>query len=113
MTSTRELKPVEARGGECGINIQSRAITGIADLISIYSPLQSTYVKRHRTLPMKVYRSIAIDLLPIPVLERHENSPECEREYPKMFLVNWTMRVKGCTSWMKRSELYCSRRVRI
>ncbi|GFV13912.1 hypothetical protein TNCV_523891 [Trichonephila clavipes] len=27
-----------------------------------------------------------------------------------MFLVNWTTGAKGCTSWMKRPELYCSRR---
>ncbi|GFV62137.1 hypothetical protein TNCV_4109401 [Trichonephila clavipes] len=29
-----------------------------------------------------------------------------------MFPVNWTMGVKGSTSWMKRLELHCSRRVR-
>ncbi|GFV43806.1 hypothetical protein TNCV_1658511 [Trichonephila clavipes] len=28
-----------------------------------------------------------------------------------MFLANWAMGVKGCTGWMKRPELYCSRRV--
>ncbi|GFU79889.1 hypothetical protein TNCV_577691 [Trichonephila clavipes] len=26
----------------------------------------------------------------------------------KMFLVNWAMGVKGCTSWMKHPELYYS-----
>ncbi|PRD29646.1 UNVERIFIED_CONTAM: hypothetical protein NCL1_28765 [Trichonephila clavipes] len=30
----------------------------------------------------------------------------------KMFLVNCTMGVKGCTSCMKPPEFYCSRRVR-
>ncbi|GFV44890.1 hypothetical protein TNCV_4966441 [Trichonephila clavipes] len=25
-----------------------------------------------------------------------------------MFLVNWAMGVKDCTSWMKRPKLYCS-----
>ncbi|GFU04320.1 transposable element Tc3 transposase [Trichonephila clavipes] len=27
-----------------------------------------------------------------------------------MFLRNWAMGIKGCTSWMKRPELYCPRR---
>ncbi|GFW25537.1 hypothetical protein TNCV_1307981 [Trichonephila clavipes] len=26
-----------------------------------------------------------------------------------MFLENWSIGVKGCTSWMKRPELYCAR----
>ncbi|GFT59068.1 hypothetical protein TNCV_186481 [Trichonephila clavipes] len=28
-------------------------------------------------------------------------------------LVRWTIGVKDCTSWMKRSELYCSQRIRV
>ncbi|GFV11668.1 retrovirus-related Pol polyprotein from transposon 412 [Trichonephila clavipes] len=38
-----------------------------------------------------------------------DNSIEDERGYRKMFLVNWAIGAKGCTSWMKRPELYCSR----
>ncbi|GFS94515.1 hypothetical protein TNCV_2015251 [Trichonephila clavipes] len=26
--------------------------------------------------------------------------------------VNWTMGVKGCTSWRKRPEFYCSQRIK-
>ncbi|GFT71253.1 hypothetical protein TNCV_3002391 [Trichonephila clavipes] len=34
------------------------------------------------------------------------------KEISKVVPVNWTMGVEGCTSWMKRPELNCTRCVR-
>ncbi|GFW94783.1 hypothetical protein TNCV_4248231 [Trichonephila clavipes] len=46
-------------------------------------------------------------------LEKHETTPLMVRGDIEDVSSELDNRVKGCTSWMKRSELYCSRRVKI
>ncbi|GFU55666.1 hypothetical protein TNCV_1649761 [Trichonephila clavipes] len=46
------------------------------------------------------------------LVQGHETTPLRVKEVSKMFPVNWTMGVKGYTSWMKCPEFYCSLRAR-